>query len=280
MSIGRWVLRSERRFLLCMAARSGAQSAAPSMPTRNILITGASSGIGAALALAYAADGNRLALWGRNDDRLRETRARCVAQGSAVETECFDIADADRLRSSLETVDERTPLDLVILNAGIGGSIPRSQVVQDPRATQEMAAVNFVAPIVAANLIAERMARRGHGHIVFVGSVAGSFPLPMAPAYSATKAGLALFAEALRMRLAPRGVVVTLVLPGFVDTPMSRSLTEAKPFLISADAAAKKIEKAVSRDARLVVVPWQFAVVQKIAGLLPRALVRSILLRA
>jgi NAD(P)-dependent dehydrogenase (short-subunit alcohol dehydrogenase family) len=99
----------------------------------------------------------------------------------------------------------------------------------------------------------------------------------MAPVYAGTKAGLALFAEALGLRLAKYGVGVTLVSPGFVDTPMSRSLKEPRPFLIGADAAAAIIAGKIERGARRIVVPWQFVVIRAIAGLVPRGIVRAVL---
>ena len=249
------------------------------MSAKTILITGASSGIGAALARVYAAPGNRLVLWGRNEERLNATAKQCGMRGAAVETACFDIADLSQIIEKLEAADTRNPFDLVVFNAGLGGSIPPDRAAQDVHAAERMASVNFTAPVVGANLLAERMAKRRHGRIVFIGSVAASFPLPMAPVYAGTKAGLSLFAEALGLRLAKYGVRVTLVSPGFVDTPMSQSLKEPRPFLISADAAAAIIARKVERGARRIVVPWQFAVIRAAAGFVPRAIIRAVLSR-
>ena len=175
--------------------------------------------------------------------------------------------------------DTRNPFDLVIFNAGLGGSIPPDRAAQDVHAAERMASVNFTAPVIGATLLAERMAKRGRGRIVLVGSVAASFPLPMAPLYAGTKAGLELFAEALGLRLAKYGVGVTLVSPGFVDTPMSQSLKEPRPFLIGADAAAAIIARRIERGARRIVVPWQFAVIRAAAGFVPRAIIRAVLSR-
>jgi len=249
------------------------------MAATNILITGASGGIGAALARAYAVTGNHLILWGRNHQRLAEAERQCLDRGATVETEDFDLADCERLIASLEALDARTSLDIAIFNAGLGGTVPRSQIAQSPAATQKMGMVNFVAPLVGANLLAARMAARGRGHIVFMGSIAESFPLPMAPTYAATKAGLALFSEALRLRLEGSSVAVSLVSPGFVDTAMSRSLDEPRPFLISADKAASIIHARLERRPRRIVVPWQFAVIRAVAAWLPRGLVRAVLAR-
>jgi short-subunit dehydrogenase len=247
------------------------------MNARKILITGASSGIGAALARVYAVPENQLVLWGRNGERLAATAESCRNRGASVETACFDLADFNHFIKALDAADTDRSIDLAIFNAGLGGSLPPNRAAQDVRAAEIMTAVNFTAPVLGANFLAERMAQRGRGRLVLIGSVAASFPLPMAPVYSGTKAGLAMFAEALHIRLKPYGVGVTLVSPGFVDTPMSRSLTEPKPFLISPECAAAIIARKVERGARHVVVPWQFAVIGFLAGLLPRSIVRAVL---
>jgi short-subunit dehydrogenase len=249
------------------------------MTAKTILITGASSGIGAALAVRYAQPSTRLVLWGRNRQRLEQTAATCRAGGADVTIEDFDLSDVDRMTERLERADKASPLELAIFNAGLGGTIPKDRLTQSTASARQMIGVNLTAPVVGANLIAERMAARGHGHIVFIGSIAESFPLPMAPAYSATKAGLALFAEALRIRLAPRGGFVTLVSPGFVDTPMSRSVDEPRPFLITAEKAAKIVTRKIEARAASIVVPWQFAVLRTATAWLPRTLIRAVLAR-
>jgi short-subunit dehydrogenase len=245
----------------------------------SILITGASSGIGAALARAYARPQNRLVLWGRNAERLEATAADCRSRGAETETATFDLTDLDRLVQMLAAADEKKPLDLVIFNAGLGGSLPHECAGQDLDPARRMAAVNFMVPVIGANLMAQRMAERGAGRLVFLGSVAGSFPLPMAPLYSGSKAGVELFAEALHLRLGKFGVGVTLVSPGFIDTPMSCGLTEPQPFRISANKAAAIIVNKIARGARHIVVPWQYAVIVLAAKLIPRAVVRAVLTR-
>ena len=246
------------------------------MPHKTILITGASSGLGAALARAYASAGVTLLLWGRDEARLNETAAACRARGATVTTQVFDLRDVAGFAKLLAATP---PLDIAVFNAGLGGSAPADVFAETPEAAQALAEVNFTAPVVGANVIAGAMAARGAGHIVLVGSITESFPLPMAPTYAATKAGLKMFAEALSIRMARHGVKVTLVSPGFIDTPMSRKVVEPKPFLISADAAAAIIARKIAAGARTIVVPWQFAAIRGFANLLPRALLRRILSR-
>ncbi len=229
------------------------------------------------MARVYAAEGRRLFLWGRDSARLEAVAAACRGRGASVETRCFDITDFSALIGELDALDAQSPLDLALFNAGLGGSLPQDRAGQEPHRAEKMAGVNFTAPVIGANLIGERMARRGGGQIVLVGSVAASFPLPMAPLYSGSKAGLAMFAEALGLRLKRYGVFVTLVSPGFIDTPMSQSLKEPRPFLITADQAAAIIARRLARRVRHVVVPWQFAVILAVSKFLPRFVVRAVL---
>jgi short-subunit dehydrogenase len=247
------------------------------MPGRTILITGASSGLGAALARACARGGDTLLLWGRDEDRLAATASQCRELGAAARVEAFDLRDVDGLIARLASRDAETPLDLVIFCAGVGGSVPGDQPAEAPYAAYTMAQVNFTVPVVGASAIAGAMAQRGHGQIVLIGSIAESFPLPMAPAYAGAKAGLAMFAEALGIRMAEHGVAVTLVSPGFLDTPMSRQIPESKPFLMSADRAAQLIVRKIDQGARRIVVPWQFAVIRAVSKFLPRPFLRRIL---
>lgn len=250
------------------------------MSERIILITGASGGIGSALARTYARPGVTLLLWGRDATRLEETANACRARGAACQVESFDLRDAGAQATRLAAADAATPIDIAIFNAGMGGTAPDSAAAETPEASRAVAEVNFVAPITGANLMANAMAKRGHGQIVLIGSIAESFPLPMAPTYAATKAGLRMFAEALGIRLSRHGVHVTLVSPGFIDTAMSRQVTEPKPFLMGADRAAAIIARGIEAHARTIVLPWQYAVIRDLTRLLPRAMLRRFLSRA
>jgi len=250
------------------------------MDQKIILITGASSGIGAALARAHARTGIALLLWGRDEARLNETAAQCRALGAETIVQSLDIRDTGAFVAQLKAADAATPIDLAVFNAGMGGTIPKDAFAEAPEITQAVATVNFTAPLMGATVMADAMARRGRGQIVLMGSMSESYPLPMAPTYAATKAGLRMFAEALGIRMARYRVTVTLISPGFVDTPMSRSLTEPKPFLIGADEAAVIMARKIASGATTIVVPWQFRVMRAVTDFLPRALVRWVLSRA
>ena len=180
---------------------------------------------------------------------------------------------------ALRALDARQPLDIAIFNAGVGGMAPRHVAVEQAERALEVATVNFSSTIAGATAIAERMVGRRAGHIVLIGSVAEAFPLPMAPAYAGSKAGLRMFAEALELRIAPHDVKVTLVSPGFIDTAMSRGVEGPKPFMLTADTAAAAILRAVGRRSSRLTLPRRFAAVRIVAGLLPRALTRAVLRR-
>ena len=245
----------------------------------NIMITGASSGLGAQLACLYAAPGSNLFLYGRDGERLNDTAARCRQRGAVVWTVCIDIRDIDLLISHIRSADRRMPLDLAIFSAGVGGVAPVERISELPERSYETAVVNFASPVVCATVVGELMGARGHGRIVIIGSLAGSFPLPMAPTYSGTKAGLAMFAEALELRLYKHGVHVTIVSPGFIDTPMSRSVPPPKPFMMTASDAAVIIQRKVALGYRRVILPWQFSILLSLTKLLPRSLTRAVLRR-
>jgi short-subunit dehydrogenase len=237
-----------------------------------ILITGASSGLGAALARAYASSDRTLVLWGRDRARLEVTAEECRRAGANVETESFDIADLDRMTAALIARDGRSAIDLAIFNAGLGGVIPAGSLAEDPARSRAIAMVDFASPVVAASVLAERMSARRRGQIALIGSIAESFPLPMAPTYAGAKAGLGMFADALRLRMRRHGVSISLVVPGFIDTPMSRSVNTAKPFLMSPDKAAALIKARLTRRAARFVLPWQFSLVRAGYRLLPKRL--------
>ncbi|MCC7346928.1 MAG: SDR family NAD(P)-dependent oxidoreductase, partial [Variibacter sp.] len=220
----------------------------------NILITGASSGLGAALARTYSEPGNGLVLWGRDTNRLEATAEACRARGATVEAGSFDVRDMERLAAELRRLDARLPLDLAFFNAGVGGVPEPDRVSESPERAQEIALVNFTAPVLGATVLGDLMAARGRGHIVMVGSMAGCFPMPMAPTYAGSKAGLAYFSDSLAMRLRRHGVAITLVAAGFIDTPMSRSVSSPKPFLMTADDAARTIQRKLARRPAHMVV--------------------------
>ncbi len=249
------------------------------MTPNTILITGASSGIGAALAKHLAKPGTHLILWGRDESRLADIAQACRQSGAIVTTASVDVSNIEDFKARLLASDTATPLTQAIFNAGLGGTADADRPGEDVARVEAISMVNFVSPIVGATMLCERMAARGGGHIVLIGSVSAYFPLPMAPTYASTKAGLAMFAESLRMRMAKHNVAVTLVSPGFIDTPMSRAFDSPKPFLMTAETFARIIAQRLPSRPANVIVPWQYAVLRALSHALPRALTRAIINR-
>lgn len=237
---------------------------------RHILITGASGGLGSALARTYAAPGLFLSLWGRNQKRLEQTAALCREAGAETGIILQDIRDARATRAALLASDEARPLDMAVLNAGISaGVLPdgRPEPAEDACRTME---VNATGAINMAAALLERMTRRGGGHIVFIASLAAFYPLPSSPSYCAAKAAVSYYARALRAARTPARV--SIVYPGYVETPMSRRLKGPQPFLWKADAAAAHIRGHLQSGSDTIVFPKLLALGTWSLNLLPRPL--------
>ena len=226
--------------------------------------------------MRYAGDSS-LTLWGRDPARLEAVAARCRGLGASVETRILDLTDAAGVAPALLADDARSAIDVAIFNAGLGGVTRRGDAAEDPARSLSVALVNFASVVAGANAVAARMAARGAGKIVIVSSVADSIPLPMAPTYAGSKAGLKMFATSLRVSLRRHGLCVTLVAPGFVDTPMSASLKAPRPFLVSAEAAATIIAEGVARGKAEIAFPWPFALARALIPRLPRFLQEALL---
>jgi short-subunit dehydrogenase len=244
-----------------------------------VLITGASSGIGAEIARALSSHGVTLILGGRDRSRLERVTQSCKSRGADVIQWIVELADLKPVLESLSRLDAQHSIDLAVLNAGIGDSRRANQITEGPETVALLSDINFRAPASMATLLAERMATRKAGAICMIGSTAAWTPLPMAGGYSASKAALAHFARSLDCTLRSHNGSVTLATLGFIDTPMSRRLDCRKPFLMSAELAAKKIVKAVFRRKREVIVPWQFRFLRLILLFTPSAVVRFVLNR-
>ena len=183
-----------------------------------VVITGASRGLGRALALAYAAPGRRLALMARSADLLAYVARQCEMRGAQVLQQTFDVADMVAMRSFVAAVEAGGPIDLAIANAGeFWGNGPKGELEPLERARSQLK-TNLEGAIVSINAVLPAMRGRQQGHIVLIASLAALHPLADAPAYSASKAGLAAYGAALREMLAPEGITVSIVYPGHIDT--------------------------------------------------------------
>jgi short-subunit dehydrogenase len=246
---------------------------------RHILITGASSGIGAALALRYAAPGVFLALSGRNADRLKDVAVLCRAKGSIVFESLIDVKDAPAMVAWIEETDRQYPLDLVVANAGISGGTAGVMHHEPMDQVRQIFDTNLYGVINTIQPIIPRMINRGCGQVAIISSLAGFRGWPGAPAYSASKGAVRFYGEALRGALSHTGVAVNVICPGFVVSRMTDANQFPMPFLMDTDKAAAVIVGGLSRNRGRIAFPWPTHFASWFLSLLPDWLVQKILIQ-
>lgn len=234
-----------------------------------VFITGASSGIGQALAARFARDGYRLALVAR---RTSEMQAWADAQGfDAASCQVYgaDVADTDSVVTAGHACIASQGLpDVVIANAGVSIGMDTA-VREDIDVMSRLLATNNVGLAATFHPFVAGMTARGSGALVGIASVAAIRGLPGHAAYCASKAAVVAYCESLRGELRGSGVAVVTLLPGYVDTPLTRQNRYAMPFLLSADTFADRAFAAIRSGTSYRVIPWQMGVVAKLLRLLP-----------
>jgi len=220
----------------------------------HVLITGASSGIGAALARNYATRGIRLSLGGRDLQRLQGVAAECRARGATVTTAALDVTDRAGMRAWVHAEDDAAPLDLVIANGGMVAGTRASEETEER--AREVLAVNLDGVLNTACPAIKRMRPRRRGQVALMSSLAGYRGFPDAPAYSASKTAVRALAEAWRGALRAEGIQVSAICPGFVTTPMTAGNDFRMPFLMNAERAAEIVVRGLARDRGRISFPW------------------------
>src|SRR5262245_25944671 len=202
---------------------------------RNILITGASSGIGEALAVAYAGPGINLALAGRDAGRLDGVVAACRARGATMHAATIDVADRQTMTRWIEELDRATPIDLVIANAGIGvGATDRMETEEQ---TRRVFGVNFEVVLNTVMPLIPKMATRRRGQIALMSSLASFRGFAASPTYCGSKAALRVWGEGLRGHLHAYDLEVSVICPGFVKSRITDRNEFPMPLLTSAERA-------------------------------------------
>jgi short-subunit dehydrogenase len=244
---------------------------------RSILITGASSGLGAALARALAVKGAFLALTGRDAGRLEEVAHACRTAGADVLAETVDVRDRVAMADFVGRADGARPLDLAIANAGISAGTQGGPENADQ--TRAIFAVNVdgVANTVLPAL--SRMAPRASGQVAIMSSLASFRGLPGAPAYCASKAAVRVWGEALRADWRNRGIRVNVVCPGFVVSRMTAANDFPMPMLMETAPAAERILRGLSADRPRIAFPWPMYVTARLLAALPMRLADPVLAR-
>ncbi len=236
-------------------------------PPQSILISGASSGIGAALAILYANTGVHLYLSGRDAARLRAVGEDCRRRGASVNETVIDVRDRAAMAAWVLAADDAHPLDLIVANAGVAMSGTAGE--DDDTRVREIFAVNLDGVLNTVLPVLSRLQKRRSGQIALISSIAGYRGVPGSPAYSASKAAVKAWGEGLRGRYAGDGIRVSVVCPGFVVSRMTATNAFPMPFLMPAAKAAAIIRRGLERNRPRITFPWPMALGAWLAMALP-----------
>lgn len=240
----------------------------------NIIITGATSGIGKELARIYANENNNLFLTGRNEERLQEIKEICQKLNAKVETAIIDVVDELATKNWIKNIATNHHIDLIIANAGISAGTeggPESfEQIKSIFNTNIQGVLNTIQPTI------EIMKEQKSGQIAIMSSLAGFRGLPSSPAYSASKSCVRVYGEALRGNLQRFGIKVNVICPGYIKTPMTEVNNFPMPFLMSVEKAAKIIKNSLAKNKSRIAFPFAFYFVVWLATLLSNKIIDPI----
>ena len=236
------------------------------MSALKVFITGASSGIGQALAEHYAKEGAIIGLAARRQDLLNTLQDSLTTETI---TYALDVRDAEALAGAANDFISRFGApDIVIANAGVSaGTLTENR--DDIKTFKGVIDINLLGMVHTFQPFIESMKQAGKGSLVGIASVAGIRGLPGAGAYSASKAAVIAYLESLRVELCINGIHVTTIAPGYIKTPMTDINEYAMPFLMAPEVAAKKFAQAIAKKKRFIVIPWQMGWLARVMRFLP-----------
>ncbi len=216
--------------------------------SRNILITGATGAIGGALAISYADADVTLILQGRDQPRLLELKHLCETKGARVITKAIDVRDRTNYMTWLQTLAQQESIDLAIMNAGVNTHVSKDGEAEPWSEVEALVETNILAVMATVQAILPAMRSRKKGQIALMSSLAAYCGLPLTPSYSASKAAIKTYGEALRGWLGPEGIQINVIMPGYVSSEMCHRMPGPKPFLWQPEQAAQAIKKALAVD--------------------------------
>ena len=254
----------------------------PNVFPKNILITGATSGLGWALAETYCQAGITLFLTGRNQEKLNQITKICQSKQAKVFSKIIDIKDSEAIASWISKIGQEFDLDLVIANAGISAGtslgIESKNQIKEIFSTNIDGVLNTINPAIEV-MQTQKIVNGFRGQIAIISSLAGFRGLPSSPSYSASKACVRVYGEALRGSLAPLRIAVNVVCPGYVKTPMTAVNDFQMPFLMSAPKAAQIIKKSLNKNKSRVAFPFLLYFVVWLATLISTTITDPIFAR-
>jgi short-subunit dehydrogenase len=234
---------------------------------KHIVITGASSGLGAALATAYAASGIRIGLLARRIEKLESLATQLRAKNAEVWVAAVDVTEKEKLADILIKADDANPIDILIANAGI--SAGTSGAGENETQARAIFATNVDGVLNTLHPLLPRMQMRRAGQIAIMASLAGFRGFSSAPAYCASKAAVRIYGEALRGEYARFGIKINVICPGYVETPMTAVNDFPMPFMMNAEKAAQIMMKGLACNEARIAFPWPTAFVAWLLGALP-----------
>ena len=239
-----------------------------SFANKVVVITGASSGIGRALALELAREGCKVGLIARRAEMIETLAKEIAGAGGTSAHVAADVGERTRIVEAIHELAARLgPVDLLIANAGIGR--PSAIDPMNVEALEQVFRINFLGVVYSFEAVLPAMLQRGSGHLAAVSSLGAYRGMPGQQAYCASKAAVNTFLDGLRVQLRPRNIAVTTICPGFVWTPMTEDHPFKMPFLLQPDAAARKIVKALKRRKKVYNFPWQTTLLMKLTRWVP-----------
>lgn len=234
---------------------------------KNILITGASSGIGKALAIYYASHGaQNLFLCGRDKKRLQSTEKECLSYGPKVETAILDVTDQNKTKKWIEKCNKKAPLNLIFANAGVSTGEETPENIYRTFHTNIFGVLNTLTPAVEIYRNRQDKSRK---IVAVTASIAGYHGLAGCPSYSASKACVKAYGEALRARLQHEGIQVSVICPGFVRSRITDKNTCPMPFFMEAENAAEIIAERIEKNVGLIAFPWPMRMAAWFGSVLP-----------
>jgi NADP-dependent 3-hydroxy acid dehydrogenase YdfG len=235
-----------------------------------VLLTGASSGIGEALALEIAGRGAIVGLLARRENLLRDLAARCERRSGAARCFPVDVTDEKGVAEAAENLRrEFGEIDILIANAGIGGGAKHARDLR-PEDFRRVIDINLNGAVNAVSAVLPQMIERGNGgQLVAVSSLAGFRGLPKSAAYCASKAAMTAYFESVRLDVQDKGIAVTIIQPGFIKTPLTAGRANKMPFLMELEDSIPLFLRAIEKKKKFAAFPWQLATVVRAGKIFP-----------